>query len=118
MKTNVLKNAGIFFAGTALNGYLLNQAIQANNRWNAYLKNLPPEELEKLQAKDWHLTKHGTFWKSGNVVGERVESQSYDAKSAKQKEKILTQYRWAVIRAKEKQAQHSPSFERKKRPGM
>lgn len=103
MFTRTTKNIAIVGVGLAFNSYCMFHAVQANNKWNNYLANLSLEEHEKLSARDWYLSKHGVFYGTGISQGERYDIYMYQAKSEKEKESILTQYRWNVL--KKSQAQ-------------
>ena len=98
MFTRTAKNIAIAGVGLALNSYCMFHAVQANNKWNNYLASLSPEEHEKLYARDWYLSKHGAFYGTGIVQGERMDLDMYRAKSEKEKESILTQYRWDQLK--------------------
>lgn len=93
-----LKNLGIFSSGLLINGYLMFHAVKANESYNKYLANLPPEELEKIKAREWFLKKHGRFYGSGIVIAERMELDAYNGKTPREKECILTSYRWDQMR--------------------
>lgn len=98
MRYNLIKNIG-FFAGTvAVNAALISEAIKANERYNRYLSTLSPDEIEKLKARDSYLEKNGRFFGSGVVLGERADVDAYNALSADEKERILIQYRWDMVR--------------------
>jgi len=93
-----IKNAGYIFGGTIFNSYCMFHAFKANTKWNQYLESLSREDHEEMRARDWFLTKHGRFFGSGVVLGERVELDMYRLKSDKEKESILIQYRWDQLR--------------------
>ncbi len=97
------KNFAIAGAGLIFNSYCMFHAVQANNKWNNYLASLSPEEHEKLHARDWYLSKHGSFYGTGIVQGERYDLDVYKAKSEKEKESILIQYRWDQMRKSQAQ---------------
>lgn len=78
------------------NVYMVSQAVEANENWNKYLENLSPDELEKMRARDWFLKKHGRFFGSGILLAERIELNMYNTKTDKEKESVLTQYRWTI----------------------
>ncbi|MBP9726317.1 MAG: hypothetical protein KBD83_02470 [Gammaproteobacteria bacterium] len=98
MFARTTKNIAIASVGLAFNSYCMFHAVQANNKWNKYLASLSPEEHEKLCARDWYLSKHGAFYGTGIVQGERYDIDMYKAKPEKEKELILTRYRWDVLR--------------------
>lgn len=98
MFTKIAKNIAIAGAGIAFNSFCMFHAVQANNKWNNYLESLSPEEHEKMRARDWYLKKHGAFFGTGIVQGERMEFDMYKAKSEKEKDSILIQYRWDQLR--------------------
>ena len=97
------KNAGLFFGGIVINGSCMHQAVNANNKWNSYLANLPKDELEKLKARDWHIKKTDAFFGSGGgaagVLLDRALLGKFNALPEREKESILTQYRWANLKA-------------------
>lgn len=92
--SNKLKNFGIFCAGIAINGYLMHHAVKANNRWNEHLASLSPQEIEKLKAREWFLKSNSIFYGTGNILLDRRELDVYKGKTDKEKEEILTAYRW------------------------
>lgn len=106
MFSKTSKNIAIAGSGLAFNAYCIFHAVHANDKWNSYLANISPEEHEKFRARDWYLSKHGSFYGTGIVQGERYDLAAYKAKSEKEKESILTQYRWGVLKKSQTQKLH------------
>ena len=92
-----MKNVVLGVSGLALNMYGFYHASKSNNKWNDYLKKLPKDELEKLQARDWYLMKNSSFFGSGHLLAERYAFDMYKGKSDIEKEQIRTQYRWSQV---------------------
>ena len=92
MKTNTLKNLGIFAPSIVLNGYFLYHAVQANRRHNEYFANISPEEQLKMKAMHAYLLKTAPLYGCNIPIGDNAALINYKYKSDKEKQDILLWY--------------------------